>query len=71
MLSPIDEHHVGVASVVSASSFIRLGLTDAGIEMMTAANHPGLTDDFDLYRHLSASGVEALNFNHLRQFLLM
>ncbi len=39
--------------------------------MMTAANHPGLTDDFDLYRHLSASGVEALNFNHLRQFLLM
>lgn len=48
--------------------FPRLGLTDIAIAQV-AAPYLVFTTDLDLYVHLQAVGVSAVNFNHLRPLL--
>jgi hypothetical protein len=59
----------GVPSVAAAHepAFKRLGLTDAGITHLVKDKYPVVTTDFALWEHLARNGVDAINFNHLRQ----
>ena len=57
---------IASGSVVSMKTFARFGLTDCGIEELTRNNYLVLTDDLRLSVQLQATGIDALNFNHLR-----
>ena|SRR5437899_1683292 len=62
----MDERYVDSRDVVTVSACSRLGLTDAGIAVIVGKTLPVITDDLDLYIHLSDVGVDVVNFSHLR-----
>lgn len=62
----MDEHYVASEHVSPLDSFARLGLTDLGIEKLARDRYLVLTDDFRLTHHLHTLGIEAINFNHVR-----
>jgi rRNA-processing protein FCF1 len=71
----LDEHYIESNIAVEVNSFTRFGLTDCGIlELARGGTHPEgnrylvLTDDLKLAIHLQNSGVDAINFNHLRDY---
>jgi hypothetical protein len=56
------------ASISENVAFLKYGLTDIGILLVAEGKYLVLTDDFDLSALLITSGVDAINFNHLRQW---
>lgn len=60
------EHAEPAADVVGDVLFRRFGLTDAAIGRAAGKAVAVLTDDLPLYASLSRAGVNAVNFNHLR-----
>ncbi len=48
------------------NQFAKFGLTDAAIAEIAAKKYLVLTDDFRLSQSLQAAGIDALNFNHVR-----
>jgi hypothetical protein len=65
--APLSESHVDAKAAVADSGFVRLGLTDAGITTLARSGTLAvLTADLDLWVHLIGVGVDATNFNHLR-----
>ncbi len=54
------------ALLIAEPAYLRLGLTDAAVAV--AARLPAfvLTADAPLYAHVSSSGAQAANFNHIR-----
>ncbi len=62
----MDEFYDESRAVVNSDSFGRLGLTDAAIARLSGLQLLVMTGDLDLYVHLQQSGIEAVNFNHLR-----
>jgi hypothetical protein len=53
--------------LVADPEFSRLGLTDVAIAVASRLPAFVLTADFQLYLHVSRSGLEAENFHHIRQ----
>jgi len=53
-------------SLVVETVFDRLGLADAAITFVARKGMLVLTDDAPLYGMLSARGIDAINFNHIR-----
>jgi hypothetical protein len=53
--------------IVADATFAKLGLTDAAIRRIATRPVLVLTDDLPLYYYLSTSGLDAVNFNHVRQ----
>jgi hypothetical protein len=66
-LSKCIEHTDSSAILVSEPEFHRLGLTDVAIAVASRLPAFVLTADLHLYLHVSSSGLEAENFNHIRQ----
>ena len=68
-LTILSEPQVAVASAVTDEGFVRLGVTDAAISVLTRGDpqYVVLTADLDLWIHLTRAGVNAENFNHLRR----
>lgn len=66
-LSKCAEHTDSSAVLVADPEFNRLGLTDVAIAVASRLPAFVLTADFPLYLHVSSSGLEAENFNHIRQ----
>lgn len=64
----LAEQHVSSTDVAALPEFARFGLTDAGILHVARDGYLVLTDDFRLSQYLSSVGVDALNFNHIRQY---
>lgn len=62
-----QEHAVESAEASRVEEFRRIGLTDAGVVLMAQKGLAVLTDDLPLYLALQRRGVEAINFNHLRE----
>lgn len=62
----LHEHHIPGVEVVQDSSFIPLGLTDAGILMLARKNWFVLTTDMALFLRLSSEELLVQNFNHVR-----
>lgn len=61
-----EERFHASRELVLNQSFPLLGLADASVILAVDETVTVLTDDLDLYVRLSSSGVNAINFNHLR-----
>jgi hypothetical protein len=60
------EEYIASQSVVAASEFTRLGLTDVALLEVSRETRTLLTTDLDLYLSALRRGHSALNFNYLR-----
>ena len=63
-----DEQYLPSNRIAKRSEFVRFGLTDTAILELARANYLVLTDDFELFGYLTAKGLDALNFNHIRVY---
>lgn len=52
---------------ISPDLFVKLGLTDAVVVSVTANRRLLLTDDLDLHVAAISSGVDSINFTHMRE----
>lgn len=66
-LRKCTEHTDSSVILVSEPEFNRLGLTDVAIAVASRLPAFVLTADLPLYLHVISSGLEAENFNHIRQ----
>ena len=62
----LDERYCVSSASCEDQSFTRLGLTDAGLCLL-AREYLVVTADFNLHLTLRRRGLDAINFNHLRQ----
>ncbi len=65
-IQTFDEHTVAASNIVATPTFKRLGITDASLPLIARDRFLVLTDDLVLYGELLRSGVDAVNFNHIR-----
>lgn len=65
----LDETYIASSAVSSPEAFAKFGLTDCGIAAVAARELLVLTDDFALSQSVVAAGGDAVNFNHLRDWL--
>jgi len=65
----IREQYVQSTIAAEDSAFPRLGLTDVVIAKIAEGRVLVLTDDFKLSQHLERSGLDVVNFNHIRMVL--
>ncbi len=63
------ERYVPSAQVSRRESCLRLGLTDSGILEKLGRRYLLLTVDLDLYLAVQQRGIDAINFNHLRDWM--
>lgn len=64
----VDEQHLIAKQVIASPAFYKLGLSDA--TLFDLCHEQGcvlLTTDLDLYGFAVGYGLEAINFNHLRE----
>lgn len=66
LLEVLDERYVPSREACKEEEFRRLGLTDASLLLLAKQEFLVLTDDRHLYTALQKNGVDAVNFNHLR-----
>lgn len=69
LIPSFQETYQHSASVSKLSHFRRFGLTDSGIIDLVRDRYLVLTDDLRLANYLLAEGADAINFNHLRDFI--
>lgn len=62
-----EEIHISGEKAVSSELFIRLGYTDSAILEASAGGRVLLTTDLGLYLAALEKGLQAINFNHLRE----
>jgi len=65
----IREQYIQSTIAAEDSAFLRLGLTDVVIARIAEGRVLVLTDDFKLSQHLKRSGLDVVNFNHIRMVL--
>lgn len=66
LISQYDERFHPSRELVLEEIFPKLGLADTSVQAAVDNSVTVLTDDLPLYLRLSAAGIEAINFNHLR-----
>ena len=62
----LGEEYVASQDVAQMPEFVRFGLTDTGVIHLTRGKYLVLTDDLPLSLHLQSTGVDVINFNHIR-----
>lgn len=69
IIEVLEEHYIPSRDSCDVEEFQRLGLADAAILHLarTRGDLLVLTDDLHLYLALQRRGLEAVNFNHLRE----
>jgi rRNA-processing protein FCF1 len=65
-VSLLHEEYVASLKVCSLEHFNRFHLTDSGIIDLVKGKYLVLTDDFKLSGYLRSSGIDYINFDHLR-----
>jgi rRNA-processing protein FCF1 len=63
-----DEFYIASATIGKANNFTKFGLTDCGIVEVVRDKYLVLTDDFKLANYLAVTGIDTLNFNHVRPY---
>ena len=61
-----DESPVDARRIAAQPGFARLGITDAGMVLLSMAGALVLTDDLELYLDIADAGVDVINFSHVR-----
>ncbi len=67
----LEEHYLSSATVSASSAFKRFGLTDSCIAELARGKYLVLSEDLKLVLHLQNEGIDAINFNHIRQLKWM
>jgi hypothetical protein len=67
IISQLDEHWTRATELCQTNEFRRLGLADAGVCQLANEETVVLSADVELYLVLLERGVDAQNFNHLRE----
>jgi hypothetical protein len=62
----MDEHYIDSREAAAQEGFVRFGVTDMGILLLSRNRYLVLTDDFRLSQFLQHNGVDVINFNHIR-----
>jgi rRNA-processing protein FCF1 len=70
LIEAMDEHSEPSKQISRSDAFVRFGLTDAAISAIAKKQFLVLTVDFALTGYLRKQGIEAINFNNVRQFTL-
>ncbi len=66
-IAHVEEQYQKSSEVAANSAFQGFGLTDCGIVNLAMDQYWVLTDDLKLVNHLQSHGIDALNFNNLRE----
>ena len=61
-----SENGVAATAIANSNDFIRFGVTDTAITLLSPRSYLVLTTDFPLSGLLAKRGVDVVNFNHLR-----
>ncbi len=64
----LTEESKSSREIVATDSFKKIGYTDTSILLVAQQQYLVLTDDFMLSGFLAHHSIDALNFNHLRQY---
>ncbi|AFZ22340.1 PIN domain-containing protein [Allocoleopsis franciscana] len=64
----LDETYIESRTSASMERFTKFGLTDCGIVNLARNQYLVLTDDLKLANYLQKSGVDTINFNHIRVY---
>jgi rRNA-processing protein FCF1 len=67
LIEIFQEEYIASTEAAGAEEFQRLGLTDAAILLLSKEDLLVLTDDIHLYLALQRRGIEAVNFNYIRE----
>jgi len=63
----LNEHYLSAKDIaLSGTTFKKFGLTDTGIALLAKDRYLVLTDDLRISHYLANSGIDVLNFNHIR-----
>ena len=62
----VDERYVRSIDAATMGEFAKFGLTDSVTIGLSNGRFLVLTDDFKLCQYLARSGVDTINFNHIR-----
>jgi len=64
----LEEQHLSAEEISSDKVvFRKFGLTDTGIALLAKDKYLVLTDDLPIFHYLTNSGIDVLNFNHIRE----
>lgn len=64
----LDEHHLPARKIAANNpAFQKFGLTDSGIALLAKDKYLVLTDDLRISHYLANTGIDVLNFNHIRE----
>jgi hypothetical protein len=64
----LTEHYTESKEISRLPHFADLGLTDSGIMKLARGSFLVLTDDGPLFGYLQNVGIDAINFNHVRDW---
>ncbi|MEH2165538.1 MAG: PIN domain-containing protein [Nostoc sp.] len=62
----LDEYYIKSLDVVNTEKFVKFGLTDSGILILSKGKYLILTDDFKLANYLKSVEIDVINFNNIR-----
>jgi len=65
-LDSLEEHYKKSIALAQSPHFSKFGLTDSGIADLAQGRFLVLTVDRPLYGYLRNTGIDAINFNHIR-----
>ena len=66
LVSNIEEEYIKSSVITNHELFSRFGLADCGIMLLAKNKYLVLTDDLKLYLQMNSLGIDAINFNNLR-----
>jgi hypothetical protein len=67
LIQSTSEEYLESRTACSAKEFLRLGITDSVLLEITGKSRVLLTTDLDLYLSALSRGLNAYNFNHLKE----
>ncbi len=70
IIQTLKEEQICAATIGTDPSFFRFGIADTAIALVSPGKYLVLTDELPLYGALGKRNVDAINFNHLRQFAM-
>ncbi|MEN3371021.1 MAG: hypothetical protein V7609_3164 [Verrucomicrobiota bacterium] len=66
IMNNLLEENTPASDVSLAPHFVRFGVADTAISLVAPGKYFVLTEEVALYSHLAASGVDVMNFSHIR-----
>ncbi len=67
-IESLNENYLESKLVINSKELLNFGLTDSVILKSVKGKYLLLTDDLPLYYYAIGNGVDAINFNHIREY---